>query len=148
VERDDEREATVNDEIVIGGDMEDIPEGTYPATVKSITTKQSEKFGNEFRAWDFTLDSGSVVGGSSSMSTNSKSKGGKWIAAILGRQPAKGEKVLNALIGSRCLVQVIDKDGWPAVDAVLPPLAVNGATSTPQPVSVDPSGAGALPELP
>jgi hypothetical protein len=132
----------VTDEIVIGGDMEDIPEGTYPATVKSVTVKESASFG-EFRAWDFELQSGSIVGGASSMSTGSKSKGGKWIAAILGRKPEKGEKV--ELVGKPCLVHVYDKDGWPAVDAVLPPLAVNGATVTaPQPVDM----AGTLPELP
>jgi hypothetical protein len=135
----------VTDEIVIGGDMEDIPEGTYPAIVKSVTVKESATFG-EFRAWDFTLQSGSVVGGASSMSTGSKSKGGKWIAAILGRKPEKGETV--ELVGRPCLVHVYDKDGWPAVDAVLPPLAVNGATSPTPPVSVDPVGAGTLPELP
>jgi hypothetical protein len=137
----------VTDEIVIGGDMEDIPEGTYPATVKSVTVKESASFG-EFRAWDFTLDNGSVVGGASSMSTGSKSKGGKWIAAILGRKPEKGEKV--ELVGKPCLVHVYDKDGWPAVDAVLPPL-VDGkvtqahveAVSARQPVA-----AGTLPELP
>lgn len=131
-------------EIVIGGDMEDIPEGTYPATVKSIEIKYSEKFDGEFRAWDFELAGGSVVGGASSTSTSSKSKGGKWIAAILGRKPEKGEKV--ELVGRPCLVHVYDKDGWPAVDAVLPPLATNGAVVTPiNPVAVDPAS---LPELP
>ena len=107
-------------EIVIGGDMEDIPEGTYPATLQSIETKESVAFG-EFRAWDFKLDSGSVVGGATSMSTGSKSKGGKWIAALLGRKPDKGESV--QLVGRPCLVVVVEnKDGWPKVDAVLPPM--------------------------
>ena len=133
----------MTDEIVIGGDMEDIPEGTYPATVKSVTVKESASFG-EFRAWDFELQSGSIVGGASSMSTGSKSKGGKWIAAILGRKPEKGEKV--ELVGKPCLVHVYDKDGWPAVDAVLPPLAVNGAAVVSPPAAVDMGGTP--PELP
>jgi hypothetical protein len=132
----------MTDEIVIGGDMEDIPEGAYPATVKSVTVKTSEKFG-EFRAWDFTLANGSIVGGGSSLATGSKSKGGKWIAAILGRKPEKGEKV--ELVGKPCLVHVYDKDGWPAVDAVLPPLAVNGAAIV-APQAVDMGGTP--PELP
>jgi hypothetical protein len=136
----------MTDEIVIGGDMEDIPEGTYPAIVKSIRTEHSKVYDNDFRVWEFKLESGSEVSGSSSLGTSGRSKGGKWIAAILGRKPEKGETV--ELVGRPCLVHVYDKDGWPAVDAVLPPLAVNGATPTPQPVSVDPSGAGALPDLP
>ena len=134
----------MTDEIVIGGDLEDIPEGTYPAKVKSISVKSSEKFGSDFRAWDFELASGSIVGGASSMSTNSKSKGGQWIAAILGRKPEKGEKV--ELIGKPCLVQVVDKDGWPAVAAVLPPLKENGAAAVVPPKPVDMGGT--LPELP
>lgn len=133
-------------EIVIGGDMEDIPEGTYPATVESVTVKESASFG-EFRAWDFKLESGSIVGGASSMSTGSKSKGGKWIAAILGRKPEKGEKV--ELVGRPCLVHVYDKDGWPAVDAVLPPLAQNGAAAVSvAPVAAEVTSTGVLPELP
>jgi hypothetical protein len=140
-------------EIVIGGDMEDIPEGTYPATVKSIETKTSVKFlteqnpKGEFRAWDFTLENGSVVGGASSMNTGSMSKGGRWIAAILGRKPEKGEKV--NVIGKPCVVQVIENaDGWPKVDAVLPPMKTNNAPS-PAPHVEEPSAVpAALPEMP
>jgi hypothetical protein len=111
-------------EIVIGGDMADIPEGTYPATLTAISTRTSAKFEGEFRVWTFTLDSGSVVDGNSSMSTNSKSKGGRWLAALLGRVPAKGETVNP--IGRPCLVHVAENgSGWPSVDAVLPPMAPN-----------------------
>lgn len=133
-------------EIVIGGDMEDIPEGTYPATLKELTTKSSVKFDNDFRVWTFALENGSVVEGSSSLSTNSKSKGGKWIAALLGRVPTKGEKV--DVIGKACLVQVIDKDGWPAVGAVLPPMKPV-AVPSPAPQVEEPSAVpAALPDLP
>ena len=149
-------------EIVIGGDMEDIPEGTYPAKLAGITTKNSVKFDNDFRVWTFVLDNGSIVEGSSSLSTNSKSKGGRWIAALLGRVPQKGESV--DVSGKPCLVQVIDKDGWPAVGAVLPPMAgtafrvVVGDNGTvvsddrkpsPAPQVEEPSAVpAALPELP
>ena len=131
-------------EIVIGGDMADISEGTYPATLKSLETKFSEKFGGEFRAWDFELENGSVVGGASSLSTNGKSKGGKWIAALLGRVPEKGEKVTD-LVGRKCLVHVFDKDGWPAVDAVLPPMAAAPVSVAP---AASPAPLAALPDLP
>jgi len=112
----------VTDEIVFGGDSTDIPNGTYPAKLKSIETKTSAAFG-DFRAWDFELDSGSIVGGGSSMATGSKSKGGRWIIALLGRKPDKGEKVGALLIGKPCLVTVEeDANGWPKVTGVLPPL--------------------------
>jgi len=122
----------VTDEIVFGGDSTDIPNGTYPGKLKSITTKESAAFG-EFRAWDFELDSGSIVGGASSMSTNAKSKGGRWIVALLGRKPEKGEKVGSAIIGKPCLVTVEeDANGWPKVTGVLPPLSASSGPGRPQ----------------
>lgn len=136
----------MTDEIVIGGDMEDIPEGTYPAICTAINTRQSEAFG-DFRGWDFTLESGSIVGGATSMSTNAMSKGGKWIAALLGRKPTKGESV--SVIGKSCLVVVVEgKNGWPKVDAVLPPMA---GTPVKAPTVLTPIYEGMekdLPELP
>jgi len=125
----------VSNEIVIGGDSTDIPPGTYPGTLTGLDIKHSDKFDNDFRVWTFTLDTGSVVEGSSSMSTNSKSKGGRWIAGMLGRVPAKGESV--SLLGVRCLVQVIvGEDGWPKVEAVIaepsqPAQKARSAPSTP-----------------
>jgi hypothetical protein len=110
-----------DDVFVFGGDATDIPPGTYPAKLTSLTTKTSDAFG-DFRAWDFTLDTGSVVGGASSMATGSKSKGGKWAMALLGRKPDAGERV--TLIGLPCLVVVsLDDKDWPKVTDVLPPLA-------------------------
>ena len=128
--RDDEREEAVTDEIIFGGDSVDIPAGTYPGTLLSVNTKTSDAFG-DFRAWDFELDQGHIVGGASSMNTGTKSKGGRWITALLGRQPAKGENVTAAIIGRPCLVVVAEKDGWPAVADVLPPLASNVKVVTP-----------------
>ena len=129
----------MTDEIVIGGDMADIPEGTYPAILTGLNVKHSDKFDSDFRVFTFTLANGTVVEGSASMRTNPKSKGGRWIAALLGRKPAEGEKV--SVIGRACLVTVVEADGWPKVDAVMPPLAQEVFN----PVAVDPA---ALPELP
>jgi hypothetical protein len=120
-------------EIVIGGDMADIPEGTYPATLTALNTKSSAKFGGDFRVWTFKLDNGSEVEGTSSMFTGPKSKPGRWIAALLGRKPKEGESV--NLIGQRCLVSVVESEsGWPKVDAVI--AAPNGL----QPVTVGENG--------
>jgi hypothetical protein len=129
----------VTDEIVFGGDSTDIPNGTYPAKLKSVETKTSAAFG-DFRAWDFELDSGSIVGGGSSMATGSKSKGGRWIMALLGRKPEKGEKVGSEIIGKPCLVVVEeDANGWPKVTGVLPPLSAQDAPGRPQAPEVAPT---------
>jgi hypothetical protein len=106
---------------VFGGDATDIPVGTYPGKLTDLGVKVSEQYGN-FRTWDFTLDNGSQVGGASSMHTGPKSKAGRWAMALLGRKPEKGEKV--TLLGLPCLVVVgLDKNDWPVVTDVLPPLA-------------------------
>ncbi len=128
----------MTDEIVFGGDSTDIPNGTYPAKLKSVETKTSAEFG-DFRAWDFELDSGSIVGGGSSMNVGARSKGGRWIIALLGRTPERGEKVGQAIIGKPCLVVVEeDQKGWPKVTSVLPPL------NAPQP----PKSARSAPKAP
>jgi hypothetical protein len=119
------------EEFVFGGDSTDIQPGTYPAKLAAMGVKQSDQYG-DFRTWDFTLDNGSTVGGASSMATSSKSKGGRWGRALLGHDPKKGEKAV--LIGRPCLVVVgLDKNDWPTVVDVLPPLA-----STPSPAPDSP----------
>jgi hypothetical protein len=139
-----------DDVFVFGGDATDIPPGTYPATLTSLTVKTSDAFG-DFRAWDFTLDSGSIVGGASSMATSAKSKGGQWAIALLGNKPDKGQAV--QLVGRKCLVVVeLDAKDWPKVTNVLPTLA-DGATpkgrkapgASTEPTGVYPDDPGALP---
>lgn len=118
----------MTDEIVIGGDSTDIPNGTYPGTLTSWNVKHSDKFDNDFRVWTFTLEAGNVVEGASSMATSSKSKGGRWIAALLGTKPEKGASV--QVIGKKALLVVSsDRTEWPEVTDVLPPLA--GGSTTP-----------------
>lgn len=118
----------MTDEIVIGGDSADIPPGTYEAKLIQTETRTSVEWG-DFRTWDFELVNGSTVGGGSSMSTNKKSKAGRWIAALLGRQPEPGENVTAAIGGAACLVVVgLDKNDWPKVTDVLPPLAPASTT--------------------
>lgn len=130
----------MTDEIIIGGDTVDIPPGTYPGKLSAVAVKTSVAWG-DFRAWDFLLDEGHVVGGGSSMSTSSKSKAGRWIAALLGRKPDKGENVTALVIGKPCLVVVGMKDEWPTVLDVLPPLA----SPTTAPTAAVPVQVGELP---
>lgn len=132
--QDREGKETVNETIVIGGDSADIPAGTYPAVLHSTETKTSDAYG-DFRAWDFALENGSIVGGASSMNTGKKSKGGRWIAALLGRVPEAKEEV--NLIGRACLIVVgEDGNGWPKVLEVLPPLAGSSTTTAEAPPAV------------
>ena len=125
-----------NDEIVIGGDAADIPDGIYAAKVDRIEVMHSKAFGSDFRAWTFTLDNGSEVSGSTSMNTGSKSKGGRWIKALLGKTPKQGDKV--KLVGLPCQVRVEqDAGGWPRVTDVLPAAAAAGTVEDTSKVPAD-----------
>jgi hypothetical protein len=116
------------DEIVIGGDAADIPEGIYPAKVDTIERRPGVQFDGDFRIWTFTLDNGSSVSGTSSTNAGSRSKGYRWIKALLGRKPESGEKV--KLAGLPCQVRVEhDDEGWPKVTDVLPPVTSGSATA-------------------
>lgn len=113
----------MSDDIVIGGDAEDIPPGTYPAKLSALGDAESVAFG-AFKTWDFTLDDGSRVGGASSLNSGRKSKLYRWASAL----GVKDGETLSSAIGKACLVVVGLKDGWPTVTDVLPPLAAqNGA---------------------
>jgi hypothetical protein len=128
----------MTDEIVIGGDSVDIPNATYPGTLVEVRTEKSKTWG-DFRVWDFliTTTDGAEhrVSGATSMFTSKKSKPGRWIGALLGRYPEKGEAV--NVIGKPCLVVVEENDdGWPKVTDVFPPMA---STSAPAPAESPPS---------
>jgi len=139
-----EGERPVSEEIIFGGDAADIPAGTYPGRLARVGVAESNAWG-EFRTWDFELDNGSTVGGSSSMKTGSKSKTGRWITALLGRKPDKGENVTKAIIGRPCLVVVTENDdGWPQVADVLPPMS-GSVAAAPGPATESAPAAGPTP---
>jgi hypothetical protein len=123
-------------EIVIGGDSADIPDGIYPAVVDRIEVMHSKVYDSDFRAWTFRIATPgepgkqSEVSGSTSMATSSKSKGGKWIKTLLGRKPEKDERI--KLSGLACQVRVEEgEDGWPKVTDVLPAVAATPTASVP-----------------
>lgn len=95
--------------------------GPYQATCTGVVEKAAKSDPtNIFRVWDFTLDDGRTTSGSSSLSTSPKSKGGKWLAAMLGRVPEAGESVEPA--GMRCTIIVeLDDNGYEKVTTVAPP---------------------------
>lgn len=105
---------------------EPIDPGIYPGRLDSIEAGTSETYG-EFRKWNFTLKltdgTFQTLSAVSSTASGPKSKGYKWAAAILGRNPKAGETL--DLSGKLCQVHVIvNEDGFNRVEAVLPP--VNG----------------------
>ena len=98
--------------------------GIHQTVVTSVIERSAKADpDNVFRVWEFTLTDGSgrTVSGSSSLSTSPKSKGGKWIAALIGHNLAEGETV--ELVGLRCTVIVSIPDGkeYESVETVAPP---------------------------
>jgi hypothetical protein len=103
--------------------------GAYEAVCTDVEVR--EKDGNNYRRWTFTLVDGSdkSVTATSSMSVSPKSKGGKWIAALLGRQPAVGESV--EIVGLPCTIGVtLNDDGFSTIESVLPRKAAPARKAT------------------
>ena len=108
--------------------------GAYQAVCTGVTDKAAKDDpSNIFRVWEFTLADGTgrTVGASSSLATTPKSKGGKWLAALIGRAPQVGEVVEP--IGQRCTIIVAIKDttGYEYVETVAAPDDSNRPTSHP-----------------
>ena len=101
--------------------------GIHQAVVTNIEDVESKTDpGTYFRGWEFTLADGSglTVRASSSLATSPKSKGGKWIAALIGHPLAEGETV--DLVGMRCTIIVgLKENGYETVETVAPPDAGN-----------------------
>lgn len=93
--------------------------GAYEAVCTDVEVR--EKDGNNYRRWTFTLvdNPDKSVTATSSMSVSPKSKGGKWIAALIGRPPVMGESV--EVIGAPCTIGVtLNDDGFSTIESVLP----------------------------
>ena len=97
-----------------------VPSGTYTATLESVTRKEGGFAGKGFRVWRFLADvNGELLPaeGVTSLGTGPSSKTYGWLTAITGSAPAVGSTVEDP-IGKRCLVTVIQKDGYPRVEGV------------------------------
>jgi hypothetical protein len=93
--------------------------GAYEAVCTDVAVREG-KDGSSFRRWEFTLTDGTgkSISAASSLSTSPKSKGGKWLAALLGRTPAAGESVEP--IGQHCTIIVeLNENGYETVTAVV-----------------------------
>ena len=108
--------------IAIAGYVASISPGAYQAVCTDVETRTSKADGSEFRVWTFSLTDGSgrTVSASSSLLTSPNSKGGKWIAALIGRIPTEGESVEP--VGRACTILVeLNADGYERVTAVTAP---------------------------
>ncbi len=107
------------------GYIPSVKPGVYQAVLLEVEEKAAKKDPtNVFRVWHFQLTDGSLrmIDGSSSLYTSDKSKGGKWLRALLGKVPADGE--IAAPEGKTCTVQVdLDDNGYERVVDVLPPIS-------------------------
>lgn len=110
--------------------------GPHQATCTGVVEKAAKADPtNLFRVWEFTLDDGRTTSGSSSLSTSPKSKGGKWLAALLGRVPEPGESVEP--VGRRCTIIVeLDDNGYEKVTTVAPAES-RGRTSPVKPMKAE-----------
>lgn len=96
--------------------------GAYQAVCTQCDKKPAKDGSGDFRVWEFTLRDGTgrTVNASSSLSTTQKSKGGKWLAALLGHAPQVGETVEP--VGKPCTIIVeLNDDGYERVAMVTAP---------------------------
>ncbi len=116
-----------------------IKPATYEAVCIDIEEKTARKDPtNKFLVWHFQLTDGSLrtVDASSSLNTSPKSKGGKWLAALMGREPAVGETVDPS--GRACLIEVaLDDNGYEKAINVMAPIARSSVDSTVPKAAVD-----------
>lgn len=113
----------------VKGYIPSVKPGAYQAVCTGVEERSPKADPtNVFRVWSFQLTDGSLrmVEGSSSLASSPKSKGGKWLAALLGRVPAEGE--IAEPEGKPCTVIVAIKDttGYEYVETVAAP--AGGAT--------------------
>lgn len=103
-----------------GGNVVPVPSGKYKASLTSVERKEGGNFSGEFLVWTFLADvAGELLPCEGVTSTNQTQKGKayKWLTALLGREPAVGES-LDPPVGNQCIVEVVQKDGYPRVDNV------------------------------
>jgi hypothetical protein len=110
--------------------------GAYQAVCTGVEERAPKaEPDNLFRVWSFQLTDGSLrmVEGSSSLATSPKSKGGKWVAALLGRTPEVGETFDPVGLPCTVIVAIKETTGYEYVETVAPPAVAQ--TAAPAPVA-------------
>lgn len=127
----------------VKGYIPSVKPGAYPATLLSTEERSPAKDPtNVFRVWEFMISDGSqrTVDGSSSLASSPKSKGGKWLRAILGREPIEGEVVSPEGLPCTIIVAIKETTGYEYVETVA------AATTTPAEAPQAPVAVGVAPE--
>lgn len=117
-----------------GGQFEKPPAGNHPAALVAIVDMgtQKQEYQGEvkwqrraFLVWELTQEvmSGStqkhVIGIDLTLSLTDKSKLRKWIEARSGKPiPDGGEYDITSELGQPCLLNVVEKNGYPKIDGV------------------------------
>ena len=104
-------------------DVVPVASGIYTATLLSVEEREGGFQGKAFRIWHFAADVNgellTVDGVTGAANTNHpKNRSYQWLTAILGQPPQLGVDINP--IGSKCLVVVGQKDGYPRVEDVKP----------------------------
>jgi hypothetical protein len=121
--------------LTVGAYEPQVEPGTYQATITAVQEATSTKDGSKYRRWDFTLDDGRTVTGTTSLAFSATSKAGEWLTAILGRPLVKGEEIEP--VGQRCTISVVlNPDGYERIAGVFAP-----TSSKPTPVRSAPVAA-------
>jgi len=99
----------------------ELESGTYEARVADFQTIETQ-YGTSLRwFFDVKTEDGEVrITGISSTKASKRSKLYKWASALLGEAPKKIK--LRDLIGKECMVVVQQKNNFPSVVDVLPPV--------------------------
>jgi hypothetical protein len=123
-----------DDDLTFGGGG--VKPGWYDGRVvsvepKTIVWQDEERPILEWRFQVATDEGVEEVEGTTSRSTDPRSKLHGWVTALIGRAPKTGETLKrSALVGLRCTVHVEVPEGktYPKVAAVLPPRSAQAAT--------------------
>lgn len=113
----------MTDSITISAGAPQVEPGVYLATLTSIseprtvTAQRGPNAGQEvdLRDWEFTLEDGTPVRGSTSTSSGPKSKMFSWITALMGGVPPAVNTTISftQLVGREVHITVEqDPDGW------------------------------------
>ena len=163
-------------ELNFGPSIPKADEGTYPGICVGIVPFTINEDTNDQKTllrWEAQLtgvpdldEAGEpdvIVDGVTSLATGERSKMRPWVRALAGSDPTVKVSLseLRAIcVGKPCLVQVIHKDGWAKIGAILPPLKAStrlvGGSGRPVPTQahddsplVSDKASGAVPdELP
>lgn len=139
----------MTDSITITSGAPQVDPGVYLATLvsvsepRTVTATRGPKAGQDvdLRDWEFALEDGTPVRGSTSTASGPKSKMYSWITALLGGVPPTVNSTiqLNQLIGREVHITVeVDPEGWSRIANVSAKPKALAKPVTAQPIAPQP----------